>query len=170
MKRNLFFPIQLTHFIVFTVFLISTALSAQTDEFLYGDQLPDAPELSARGEYAIGVRTLDLVNKDQVDILNSKDGKEVMYDRPLTVEIWYPGEIPANSAASVTYEDVMGTRGDSIRPLIPFNFEGRALRDAAPKTSEGSFPLVIVSHGYVGSRYLMTYLTENLASKGYVVV
>ncbi|NNE75500.1 MAG: dienelactone hydrolase, partial [Pricia sp.] len=42
--------------------------------------------------------------------------------------------------------------------------------DAAPKTSEGSFPLVIVSHGYVGSRYLMTYLTENLASKGYVVV
>jgi predicted dienelactone hydrolase len=34
----------------------------------------------------------------------------------------------------------------------------------------GAFPLVIVSHGYVGSRYLMTYLTENLASKGYVVV
>ena len=32
------------------------------------------------------------------------------------------------------------------------------------------FPLIIVSHGYVGSRLLMTYLTENLASKGYVVV
>jgi len=34
----------------------------------------------------------------------------------------------------------------------------------------GPFPLLVVSHGYVGSRFLMTYLTENLASKGYVVV
>ncbi len=30
------------------------------------------------------------------------------------------------------------------------------------------FPLVFVSHGYPGSRYFMTYLT-NLESKGYVV-
>jgi predicted dienelactone hydrolase len=29
---------------------------------------------------------------------------------------------------------------------------------------------VIVSHGYPGSRYFLSYLTENLASKGYVVV
>lgn len=60
--------------------------------------------------------------------------------------------------------------GDSLRPLRPFTFKGRALRDAEPKRTEGTFPLVVVSHGYVGSRYLMTYLTENLASKGYVVV
>jgi predicted dienelactone hydrolase len=33
-----------------------------------------------------------------------------------------------------------------------------------------SYPLVIVSHGYPGSRLQMSYLTENLASKGYVVV
>jgi dienelactone hydrolase len=31
------------------------------------------------------------------------------------------------------------------------------------------FPLVIVSHGYPGSRTFLSYLTENLASKGYVV-
>ena len=36
--------------------------------------------------------------------------------------------------------------------------------------SDDPYPLIIVSHGYTGSRYLMTYLTENLASKGYVVV
>jgi predicted dienelactone hydrolase len=29
---------------------------------------------------------------------------------------------------------------------------------------------VVVSHGYPGSRYLLAYLCENLASKGYVVV
>jgi predicted dienelactone hydrolase len=54
--------------------------------------------------------------------------------------------------------------------LMPFTFAGRATRDAKALNTEGSFPLIIVSHGYVGSRYLMTYLTENLASKGYIVV
>ena len=149
--------------------LVGTSANAQ-QEFLYGDPLPDAPELSARGEHTIGVRTMQLVNKDQVDILNSKAGKDPLYDRPLTVEIWYPANVAANAQASVVYEEVMGTRGDSLRPLVPFTFKGRAIRDAKPKTSVGKFPLVIVSHGYVGSRYLMTYLTENLASKGYVVV
>lgn len=148
---------------------VSGTLHAQ-HEFRYGDQLPDAPELSARGEHIIGVRTMSLVHKNQVDILSTKDGKDPVYDRPLTVEIWYPAEVASGSEATVIYEEVMGTRGDSLRPLIPFTFKGRAIRDAIPKTSTGKLPLVVVSHGYVGSRYLMTYLTENLASKGYVVV
>lgn len=148
---------------------IVSLFEIQAQDFVYGDALPDAPELSARGEHTVGVRTIELVNRDQVDILSSKDGKNTMYDRPLTVEIWYPAEIPANTAASITYKEVMGTRGDSLRPLIPFTFKGRATRDAAVKNAAGKFPLVVVSHGYVGSRYLMTYLTENLASKGYVV-
>ena len=152
--------------IAFTLF--GTILSAQ-HEFLYGDAMPDAPELSERGEHAIGVRTLDLVNKDQIDILNGKEGNYPLYNRPLTVEIWYPAE-SSKSKASVTYEEVMGTRGDTLRPLIPFTFKGRAESNATPKKSQVAFPLVIVSHGYVGSRYLMTYLTENLASKGYIVV
>ncbi len=156
-------------FIIFIGLCHSATINAQ-QEFLYGDPLPDAPELSAQGEHTIGVRTMQLTNKDQVDILNSKDGKEVLYDRPLTVEIWYPADVSSGTEASVTYEEVMGTRGDSLRPLVPFTFKGRAIRDAQPKTTAGKFPLVVVSHGYVGSRYLMTYLTENLASKGYVVV
>ncbi len=148
----------------------SVMLQAQTQEFLYGDLLPDAPELSERGSYTIGVRTINLVNPDQVDILNSKAGKDVMYDRPLTVEVWYPADVSSGTEASVTYKEFMGTRGDSLRPLIPFTFKGRAVRKAAPQASEEAFPLIVVSHGYVGSRYLMTYLTENLASKGYIVV
>ncbi|WP_273568868.1 alpha/beta hydrolase family protein [Maribacter halichondriae] len=151
------------------LFFSSATLSAQ-HEFLYGDPLPDAPELSARGEHTIGVRTMQLINKNQIDILNSKEGKDPIYDRPLTVEIWYPADVSNGTEASVNYEEVMGTRGDSLRPLVPFTIKGRAIRDAQPKTTAGKFPLIVVSHGYVGSRYLMTYLTENLASKGYVVV
>lgn len=161
MKKG-YFNIAVITFFIFTIPSIA-------QDFLYGDPLPDAPELSARGEYSVGVGTYDMINPDQVDILNSKGGQDPLYDRPLTVEVWYPATLPTNVKATVTYNEVMGTRGDSLRPLIPFTFKGRALRDAVPLQKEGGFPLVIVSHGYVGSRYLMTYLTENLASKGYIV-
>lgn len=144
-----------------------TSINAQTQGFLYGDPMPDAPELSARGEFKVGVQTINLVNKDQVDILNSKEGKDPVYNRPITIEVWYPANIGEN-ANTVIYNEVMGTAGDTLRPLTPFTFKGRAYRDAQPKTGT-KFPLVVVSHGYVGSRYLMTYLTENLASKGYIV-
>jgi len=47
---------------------------------------------------------------------------------------------------------------------------GRAVRDAAPAApATGGYPLVIISHGYPGNRYLLSHLGENLASKGYVV-
>lgn len=170
MKNKFFFSSKRIVFFIVLAIGASVFLQAQAQEFLYGDPLPDAPELSERGSYAIGVRTMELINPNQVDILNFKGGKDLMHDRRLTVEIWYPAEISPGTEASVTYEEVMGTHGDSLRPLIPFTFKGRALRDAAPKPSEKAFPLIVVSHGYVGSRYLMTYLTENLASKGYVVV
>lgn len=152
--------------ILFNGLTINT-VNAQTNDFLYGDQLPDAPELSARGEYKVGVKTVNLVNPNQVDILNSKEGNDPTYDRPITIEVWYPANV-GDDAKTVVYDEVMGTRGDSLRPLTPFTFKGRAYRDATPKTGN-KFPLVVVSHGYVGSRYLMTYLTENLASKGYIV-
>ncbi len=129
----------------------------------------DAPELAARGRWPVGVRTLELVNPGQVDILHyDKDsGKAPLYDRPLTVEIWYPAVIPPGREERVTYESAMpGSAG----PDAPKTFlvPGKALRDAPPAAGE-RFPLVIVSHGYPGSRTFLTYLTENLASKGYVV-
>ena len=41
------------------------------------------------------------------------------------------------------------------------------MRDA--KRAAGPFPLAIVSHGYDNESVLLGWLTENLASKGYVV-
>ncbi|MEQ9374302.1 MAG: dienelactone hydrolase [Imperialibacter sp.] len=135
--------------------------------FVYGDALPDAPELSTRGSYAVGVQTIEVVNKNQVDVLSYAKDSLARYDRKLTLEVWYPTGAPA---AVITYDEVMGQNGNPNRPIIPFTFLGRATRKAAPLLKDGPYPLIIVSHGYTGSRYLMTYLTENLASKGYVVV
>ncbi|WP_304234499.1 dienelactone hydrolase [Jiulongibacter sediminis] len=154
---------------LFTFLIMLLVGMANAQEFVYGDALPDAPELAARGQHKVGVRTLQFIHKNQPDILNAKDGKAPLYDRDLTVEVWYPAEIDPNDTDLITYNEVMGTAGDTTRPLIPFTFKGRATRNARIKSSNESYPLVVVSHGYVGSRYLMTYLTENLASKGYIV-
>jgi predicted dienelactone hydrolase len=119
----------------------------------------DAPELARRGNYAVGVRTLDLVHTGQPDILhlNKETGKAPLYDRPLKVEVWYPAVLPPGMEEKVVYQDAGSVQ-----------IAGKALRDAAPVTGQ-RFPLVIVSHGYPGTRFFLSYLTENLASKGYVV-
>lgn len=133
-----------------------------------GDAQAGAPELAARGPWAVGVKTLVLANPSQTDIIAStKTGKAVTGDRSLKVEVWYPS--PAGASAQITsYTDYLG-RADQAGSLIPFSYAGRASRDIGPDKKGGPYPLVIVSHGYPGSRYLLSYLGENLASKGYVV-
>ena len=141
-------------------------------DFFNGDARADAPELAHRGNYSVGVQTVEVVNQDEIDILNwSAEDPNPLYDRELTLEIWYPARLEKHDEEITSYHDVLGSgEGDPDRPLRPFEFGGRAARDAMPNLDDGPYPLVIVSHGFPGSRVLLTYLTENLASKGYVVV
>lgn len=130
----------------------------------------DAPELAARGKFPVGVQTIKLFHRDQVDILHfdKQTGKAPLYDRPLTVEVWYPAQIPPGAREETIYwMPVPGGRGFDGSPV--FNIRDKALRGAPPLIGSTPYPLVIVSHGYPGSRYLLSYLTANLASKGYVV-
>ena len=126
--------------------------------------------MSSRGKYKVGVKTIQVLNPKQIDIINSNKEKTVFYDRPLTLEIWYPALLE-NIKEEVVYNQMMGNFSDSKRPLIPFKFKGRASRNVRNLIDlDEPYPLIIVSHGYTGSRLMFTYLTENLASKGYVVV
>src|SRR6186713_2979994 len=55
---------------------------------------PLAPELAAYGPQAIGVRTLRLTDANRPDVLNTKEGgPTARYERPLTVEVWYPATL-----------------------------------------------------------------------------
>lgn len=126
---------------------------------------PGVPELAQRGQYAVGVRTLNLVHTGQVDVLHfdAATGKAPLYDRPLTVEVWYPAVLAAGQVEATVYE--MAGRDPATTKL---SIAGKAIRDGA--AVEGmTFPLVILSHGYPGSRIFMSYLGEHLASRGYVV-
>lgn len=150
--------------------LLGTTLSAMADSDMASvnriDQLrPDAPELAAHGPHAIGVRTLEVSNPNQIDILRVRNGQPLpRYNRPLTLEIWYPAALEDDEPQQGSY-DVFLRDGKTEVTL-----HGKAVRDAAPLTTAGSFPLVLISHGYPGNRFLMSHLGENLATKGYVTV
>ncbi|WP_415921063.1 alpha/beta hydrolase family protein [Tateyamaria sp. SN6-1] len=122
---------------------------------------PDAPALAPFGPYAIGVRTEEITLPDSIDVLGIEGSDVPRYDRPLTLEIWYPAAIGTVSGGTYT-----ATLRDGVQTAT---LTGRAARDATP-AADGQFPLVILSHGYPGNRYLMSHLGENLASKGYVTV
>ncbi len=122
---------------------------------------PDAPELATFGAYPIGVQTLQFTNPGQNDILNTTDDAQPLYDRDLTVEVWYPAA--AGTEAGGSYRAFLRDGQTEV------TLHGRAARDATPASGE-TYPLVVISHGYPGNRYLLSHLGENLATKGYVTV
>ena len=125
---------------------------------------PLAPELAAYGADDVGVRTLRMTDRNRPDVLGAAEGKPLpRYDRTLTLDAWYPAG-PATVHPDGEYHTI--TRDPGITVIL----RGKAIRDAAPAKAGGPFPLVIVSHGYPGNRYLLSHLCENLASKGFVVV
>ncbi|MGI9200733.1 MAG: alpha/beta hydrolase family protein [Woeseiaceae bacterium] len=124
----------------------------------------DAPELAYFGEHTVGVRTLRLSNPGQVDVLNSTAAAgAVLSTRRLTVEVWYPAVLGSDQQSGGQYETT--TRNLAVTATL----HGRAVRNAEADNTLKRMPLVIISHGYPGNRYLMSHLAENLASKGYVV-
>jgi predicted dienelactone hydrolase len=126
----------------------------------------DAPELAQLGPFGVGVRTLTLVQPGQDDVLafDAASGAAPKRDRKLDVDLWYPAEVAAD-AVPETYAGSLTAEP----PATPthFTIPGIAVRGAPP--AAGRFPLVIVSHGYDNETVALSWLTENLASKGYVV-
>jgi predicted dienelactone hydrolase len=128
-------------------------------------QRPDAPELAAYGQYTVGVRTLNVVNPNQLDVLKLEPEKPKTlptYDRPLTLEVWYPAI--ENSAGKTTLDAYLRDGNTKIE------LHGKGIRDSKPLVQTKKYPLVLISHGYPGNRFLLSHLAENIASKGYVVV
>jgi predicted dienelactone hydrolase len=131
---------------------ISLPLAAAEPPSRYGI---DAPELAHLGAYAVGVRELHL---------DASRGTASPLSRELGVELWYPAQ-PGETGQPVLYQGSLPSEPPA--PPAQFTVPGLALRDAPP--AEGRFPLVVVSHGMSNDVAALTWLTENLASKGYVV-
>ncbi len=101
-----------------------------------------ATAVEAPGDWSVGVRTAEVTGAR---------------GRKLPVEIWYPVD-PENT-------------GDAQAATYPFpglsvaSETGLADAPVAP----GPFPLVVYSHGNGGLNYVSAFLTEHLASHGFIV-
>lgn len=121
----------------------------------------DAPELARLGRYPVGVANRRFVQPDQLDPLHGRD-RPAIADRVLPLTIWYPA---VHAGAGTVYHTALsGENGLDV----PFDVPGLATPDGPVAT--GRFPLVILAHGYGNSPAVLSWLGENLASKGYVVV
>lgn len=152
--------------LMFSIAILLVCTPACIAENRIDTQRPDAPELAAYGGHKVGIKTLNLVHSKQIDMLQldgekSKPATLPTYERPLTVEVWYPA---SETASGETTLSAYIRDGET-----QVSFKGRAMRDAEPRKADTAFPLVLISHGYPGNRFLLAHLAENIASKGYVV-
>jgi len=133
---------------------ISTEAPAVTEPAPDTSSAPDPAELATTyadaGPYPVGVTTLELEAGNKV-------------------EIWYPA---VEGTMGTDFYDVRDFVPDAIRALltadVPAVYEYDAGRDAA--MADGTYPVVLFSHGYSGIRLQSTFLTAHLASWGMVVV
>ena len=90
----------------------------------------DAPELARLGRFGVGVRTIELVQAAQPDVLafDSASGTAPRRDRLLTVDVWYPADV-APGASPETYSGSL--TAEPPAPPTAFTRPGIAVRDAS---------------------------------------
>ena len=126
----------------------------------------DAPELAATGPADAGVTQRIIAVHDRLDPLASlMAGHEVHADRVLHLRVWYPARALPNTTPVTYHASLTGEPG---HPDAAFTVPGLAYADAPPAGDH--FPLVVLSHGYNNDPVMLSWLGENLATKGYVVV
>ena len=103
-----------------------------------------APMPARSGTFAVG--------HDTITIPDAATGKTI------TADLWYPA--------------VDGAKGTLTRySLLPTAyFDSKVAIEKAPINSAGKFPFVVYSHGSGGQSFVASFLTEDIASHGYVVL
>ena len=102
------------------------------------------------GPYAVGTRTVQYVDPAT--------------GRPLVVQFWYPAE------RETLERRARYTRLREAKPLFAYESSIRTNSFAdAPVAGRGELPVLLFNHMWAGGRTQDTFLTEELASYGYVV-
>ena len=109
---------------------------------------PDSPQYALHGPYWVGTREF-VIGADT--------------ERPLAITVWYPALNTNLLPEEITYT--------YMPPLYrTASVPGHAIADAYFDGAGGPYPLIIASHGSHVTRYFANYLTEHLASYGFVVM
>jgi predicted dienelactone hydrolase len=151
--------------LVLTAALLAFATPALTqakEALPYAVPPVDAPALAVLGPHSIGTRRMVVNAADHITLTPQSAIKGA---RPIAVRVWYPASAKAGTAPTTFTHTLPKLGGGGATFSIP----SLAVEDAPAAPGE-RIPLVIVSHGYSGWDSFQTWLTENLATKGYIVV
>lgn len=110
------------------------------------------------GPNAIGTRIIHLVDNSRVEVHDSSRKRELM------IQIWYPAATTRNPYAPYRRREET-TFVSSYQSVLPTHS-----RLNAPVLAGGVFPVLLFNPSWNGRRTQNTYLVEDLASHGYVVV
>lgn len=147
---------------VLLALISSAALSQPAERPPYAIPPMDAPQLAAIGPDEIGMQTGEIILPNVVTLTTAG-----ITHTPRTIKyrVWYPAKHAPGSIRTSFKHALPKPDGSGLQFTIP----SLAVENAEIAGNQ-RHPLVIVSHGYNGWDSFMTWLTENLATKSYVVV
>ncbi len=155
--------------IVLVIVISFTVISGLT---LFSFPIYQIPEPD--GEYLIGTQSLNIIDPTRNE-LYSDNSQEY---RRFKIQIWYPAETIDGYDQVPWLEDGLpvarSLSKDTGLPAFVLDHTVKIMSNsylAAPiSSSEESYPVIIISHGWRGFKNLHTDFAEELASQGYIVV
>lgn len=120
----------------------------------------EAPELGVPGDHTVGTKNLEMKLPRRM-LLTPAGATES--ERNVEVRFWYPASVGAGGDR-VVYRHALKIPTKLAAAIVE---SGIAVENAKP--AEGKFPLVVISHGFMGWSEHLSRLGEHLASRGYVV-
>ena len=134
--------------------------------------IPNTPPPT--GPYPVGTITLQMVDDTRKELYHNHSSEP----RRIMVQFWYPAQPGENDqlAPWMDHMDVMGPALAAELGLPAFSLShvryarSHAYSDAPFSPDQERYPLLLFSHGWNGFRAQSTFLMEEFASQGYIVV
>jgi hypothetical protein len=131
------------------------------------------PEIPApSGPEAIGTVTVGLIDRSRDELYGPRPGGP----REFVAQVWYPAE-PGSTAPEIVWSQDWEVVAPALSENMGFpswfldhtRYSLSDAREAAPM-AEGTFPVIIYSHGWEGVRTIALNQIEDLVSNGYIVI
>jgi predicted dienelactone hydrolase len=141
---------------------LAAVLRAQTP---LSPVVPDHPFIPLNGPYAVGVHEFLWIDqkRDEPFTQDPNDRRHVL------ARVWYPAEkSPSANPAPYIYDPKEFGEAPLYKRLT--GVKTNSVTDAPMTKKQGRFPILLYQPGGGMARFTATFVTEQLASHGYVVV
>ncbi len=154
-----------TWIVIFLFATASTALSLFFPVFEF--QKPS-------GKYGVGTATYQFADTSRDELFGTDSNQK----REILLQIWYPASLNDDRKPTSYMDDTPDLPADFARkfgyPSFVFSHlkyvKTHAVKEAKISSAEKKYPVIVYHSGLFGSRKFNTFLVEQLASQGYIVV